>query len=309
MSDLKGVCDLDAGVAGKASKRFGVPACNKIEDVLRKDVDAVVLSTPTVTHRELALAAIKAGKHVLVEKPLAGSVVEAREIAEAAAKQGVVLAVGHIERHNPAVKYVQKAMMSGQYGRIISILAKRVSSFPGRIHDVGVVIDLAIHDIDVIRYVTRGKVESVFASGGSQLQGKHEDYANIMLMLEGGVIGVIETNWLTPVKIRLLKLTCSQKYVEADYIGQTVDVASSTLLDLDPTNLYQIPQEYDHRHVTLKKQEPLKNEMVDFLDSIDKKRKPLVTGEDGIEAVRIAEAALESIRERKVVGLEGFQAG
>jgi UDP-N-acetylglucosamine 3-dehydrogenase len=82
-------------------------------------------------------------------------------------------------------------------------------------------------------------------------------------------------------------------------------VASSTLLDLDPTNLYQIPQEYEHRHVSLKKQEPLKNEMVDFLDAIDKKRKPLVTGEDGIEAIRIAEAALESIKERKVVELDG----
>jgi predicted dehydrogenase len=113
-------------------------------------------------------------------------------------------------RHNPAVQYVQKAMVSGQYGRVISINAKRVSSFPGRIHDVGVVVDLAIHDIDVIRYVTRGKVEAVFASGGSQMGRKHEDFANIMLMLEGGIIGVIETNWLTPVKIRLLKLTCSR---------------------------------------------------------------------------------------------------
>jgi len=83
----------------------------------------------------------------------------------------------------------------------------------------------------------------------------------------------------------------------------------STLLDLDTSNLYLIPQEYDHRHVTLKKQEPLKNEMIDFLDAIEKKRKPLVTGEDGIEAIRIAEAALESIRERKVVGLDGFLAG
>ena len=99
------------------------------------------------------------------------------------------------------------------------------------------------------------------------------------------------------------------RYVEADYIGQTVDVSSSTLLDLDPTNLYQIPQEYEHRHVTLKKQEPLKNELKDFLEAAEKGRRPLANGEDGIEALRIVEAALESIRERKVVGMDGFLAG
>jgi len=304
---LAGVCDVDGAVAARVAGRFGVPAWGKVSGALGPGVDAVVVAAPTDRHRELALAAIGAGKHVLVEKPMTGDLEEAREIADAAGKQGVVLAVGHIERHNPAVQYVHKGMVSGQYGRVISMLAKRVSSFPGRVQDMGVVGDLAIHDIDVMRFLTRGKVEAVFASGGSQMGGRHEDFANIMLMFEGGLIGVMETNWLTPVKIRMLKLTCSQKYVEADYIGQTVDVSSSTLLDLDPTNLFQIPQEYDHRHVTLKKQEPLKNELKDFLEAIEKQRKPLVNGEDGIEGLRVVGAALESIRDRKVVEMKEGQ--
>jgi UDP-N-acetylglucosamine 3-dehydrogenase len=108
-------------------------------------------------------------------------------------------------------------------------------------------------------------------------------------------------------KIRKLALTCSLRYVEVDYVNQTVDISSSTAMDVDTSDLSQIPQEHDHRHITLKKQEPLKNELLDFLEAVEKKRKPLMTGEDGVEAVRIARAALESIRTRKVVEMAGFE--
>jgi UDP-N-acetylglucosamine 3-dehydrogenase len=155
--------------------------------------------------------------------------------------------------------------------------------------------------------VTGSEVEAVFAVGGTQANSRHEDFAHIMLTLDEGTTGLVEVNWLTPMKIRKLYLTCSQRYVEVDYMNQTIDVSSSTVTDLDTTNLFQIPQEYDHRHITLKKQEPLKNELLDFLDVIEKKKKPLVTGEDGVEAVRIAQAALESIKTRKVVEMAGYQ--
>jgi UDP-N-acetylglucosamine 3-dehydrogenase len=128
-----------------------------------------------------------------------------------------------------------------------------------------------------------------------------------MMMLENGATGLVEVNWLTPMKIRKLSLTCSQRYVEVDYMNQTVDVSSSQAMDVDTADLSQIPQEHDHRHITLKKQEPLKNELLDFLDAIEKKRKPLVGGEDGVEAVRMARAALESIKQRKVMEMDRFE--
>lgn len=310
VSKLVGICDVNEGAARSAGKRFSVPAYKSLQEMLHAEtgLDAVVISTPTVTHKELALAVISAGKHVLVEKPLSDNVADARAIALAAEKAGVTFAVGHIERHNPGVRYAQTAISRGQFGKVITASAKRVSSYPGRISDVGVVVDLAIHDMDIIRYVTGSDVEAVFAAGGIQSAGRHEDHADIMMMLYNGATGLVEVNWLTPMKIRKLSLTCSQRFVEVDYMNQTVDVSSSQAMDVDTADLSQIPQEHDHRHITLKKQEPLKNELLDFLDAIEKKKKPLVGGEDGVEAVRMARAALESIKLRKVIEMEKFEA-
>jgi len=304
ISQLVGVCDVNEAAAKTVAKRFNVLSFKDYHD-LPKNVDAVTIATPTVTHKDIALDLIRLGKHVLVEKPLSNTVSSAQEIVDAASKQGVTLAVGHIERHNPAVKYVKSAVQKGQFGLVYTLSAKRVSSYPGRIGDVGVIIDLAIHDIDVIRYVTGFEVESVFAAGGTMSTGKHEDVANIMLLMKGGVNGFIEVNWLTPMKIRKLTLICSMRHVEVDYMSQTVDISSSQMTELDPSNLSQIPQEHDNRHITLKKQEPLKNELEDFLQSIEKHHPPLVTGLDGIAAVRIAQAALDSLETRKVIELRG----
>jgi len=308
VSRLAAICDVNEGAGRAAAKRFSVPAYKSLQEMLgAQELDAVVISTPTVTHKELALAVIAAGKHVLVEKPLSDNVADARAMAQAAEKAGVTFAVGHIERYNPAVRYAQTAISRGQFGKVITASAKRVSSYPGRIGDVGVVVDLAIHDMDIIRYVTGSDVEAVFAAGGVQASGRHEDHADIMMMLYNGATGLVEVNWLTPMKIRRLSLTCSQRFVEVDYMNQTVDLSSSTAMDVDTSDLSQIPQEHDHRHITLKKQEPLKNELLDFLDAIEKKRKPLVGGEDGVEAVRMARAALESIKQRKVIEMGSFE--
>jgi UDP-N-acetylglucosamine 3-dehydrogenase len=308
VSRLAAICDVNEGAGRAAAKRFSVPAYKSLQEMLgAQELDAVVISTPTVTHKELALAVIAAGKHVLVEKPLSDNVADARAMAQAAEKAGVTFAVGHIERYNPAVRYAQTAISRGQFGKVITASAKRVSSYPGRIGDVGVVVDLAIHDMDIIRYVTGSDVEAVFAAGGVQASGRHEDHADIMMMLYNGATGLVEVNWLTPMKIRKLSLTCSQRFVEVDYMNQTVDLSSSTAMDVDTSDLSQIPQEHDHRHITLKKQEPLKNELLDFLDAIEKKRKPLVGGEDGVEAVRMARAALESIKQRKVIEMGSFE--
>jgi len=218
-----------------------------------------------------------------------------------ALKKLKVLAVGHIERHNPAVTFVKKAMFNNKFGELITITSKRVSNLPGRIKDVGVIFDFGVHDIDVMRYLA-GNVESVYARAGKfNKEISHEDHANIMLNFENKKTGILEVNWLTPTKIRKLFLTCSKNYVEADYIDQTVTVSSSSFKTIDEMDLYRIPIEYNTNKISLEKREPLRNEIEDFITAIKQKKKPLATAEDGVLALKIVEAATNSYKKGKEV--------
>jgi UDP-N-acetylglucosamine 3-dehydrogenase len=303
IADLVGVADPDVKAGGLVSNRFNTSYYTDPLHLLKEDLDAVSICVPTEHHAKVALAVIKAGVPVLVEKPIASTVVEAREVVDAAKRAGVTLAVGHIERHNPAIAAVKRPLQEGQYGELVTITARRVSSFPGRVRDVGVVMDLGVHEIDVLRYLVASPVESVFALGGRKVHGAFEDHANVLLRFQSGVHGFVEVNWLTPMKVRMLALTCLKNFVEVDYTDQSVTVSSSTLGPLDPFNLYQIPLEHHTQKVHVRKEEPLRRELLDFLEAIRSKRSPLVSGEDAVETLRVAIAATESHRTGKLVQL------
>jgi UDP-N-acetylglucosamine 3-dehydrogenase len=257
-------------------------------------LDAVSIASPTSTHFEIANAAIKAGKHVLVEKPIGGDVEKAKELVLEAKKKGVVLAVGYIERHNPVVGITKNLIEKREFGEVISVSSRRVSSFPSRIKDVGVILDLGIHDIDVIRYLLGSNVRSVYSLAGGIGKKEFEDHANILLEFENGIFAFIEVNWLTPMKVRKVSLTCSKNFVEMDYINQNLIISSSTIKKLDTGNLYRIPQEYEERKIEVERREPLKNELSDFLNAIQKGEEPLVSGEEGVRTLEIAHAAMLS---------------
>ena len=297
------VCDASEKEAEAVGRRFGVPWFRSHRELLRQELDAVSVATPTRTHYRIALDVVAAGKHLLLEKPMCATAEEAREVIEAAGRAGLTLAIGHIERHNPVVQFLKKAVDARQLGEVISMAARRVSPSAPRITDVGVVLDLATHDIDVMRYLSSGEVASVYALGGSSGRTRYEDHANILLHFRNRITGFIEVNWLTPTKVRRLSLVCSGGVVEADYIGQSVELLTSMPAEVDLSNLFQIPQEFDVKRIHLKKQEPLKNEIRDFLDAIVEKRKPLVTGEDGLRVLELAQAALTSMELGKKVEL------
>lgn len=304
MGFLAGIADSDEATARPLAERFDVVYYSDYKDML-DNVDAVTVATPTVTHFKISMDAINAGKHVLVEKPICPTLDESQKLVEAAEKAGVILAVGQIERHNPVVKFARESIEQGMFGEIVSISARRVSSFPGRIRDVGVLLDLGIHDIDVIRYLANSPVKSVYSLGGKRQNDKFEDHANIMMEFQNGILGFVEVNWLTPMKVRKLSITGLQNYVELDYIKQSADISSSEVSGkLDMTDLYHLPIEFDIRHVSLKKQEPLRNEHEDFVRAIKGNGQPLVSGRDGMETLRVCQAALESIQEKKRVTLE-----
>jgi len=303
IADLAGIADPDVKVGGAVSNRFNVSYFTDHKALLKEDLDAVCVCVPTEHHERVALDAIGSGVGILVEKPLADTSEAGERIVEAAARAGVVLAVGHIERHNPAIAVVKRHLDEGQYGDLVTVTARRVSSFPGRVRDIGVVMDLGIHDIDVLRYLVGSPVEGVFALGGRKVHERFEDHANVLLRFHNGVHGFIEVNWLTPMKVRRLALTCLKNFVEVDYTDQSITVSSSTLGTLDPYNLYQIPLEHHTQKIQVRREEPLKRELEDFLNAVKGKRKPLVTGEDALETLRVAEAATESHRKGKLVQL------
>ena len=296
MGFLEGVADIVPTVAKSPGKRFSVGYYTNYRDLLKRDFDAVVVVTPTNTHKKIASEAVHSGKHLLLEKPMTGSSKDLKTLTALADRRHVVLAGGFTERHNPVVEFAEVSVQSETFGGLITAATRRVSPTPTRISDVGVVMDLGIHDIDVLQHIVANRPRSVYALGGISKEAKYEDHASILIDFNGGETGFVEVNWLTPMKVRKLVLTCSRNFVEVDYMDQSALVCSSSFKPFEVGNLYNVPIEFDMRRVALKKEEPLKREIRNFLESVDKGALPLVTGQSVTMTLKIAEAALRSMR-------------
>jgi UDP-N-acetylglucosamine 3-dehydrogenase len=288
--NLKNIVDLDESMAREVSTRYNIPYSLDPEEVFKDDeVDLVTICTPTITHAELSLRAIKAGKHVLVEKPMTDTVDEARQVIKAAERQGVHLAVGFIERFNPAVQEAKRMIDDGRIGEVILINAKRVSRWPVRIGDVGVIKDLSIHDIDIINNMFNSEPHTVFTTAGS-IQHGFEDYANIMLCFKGKRGGFVETNWLTPRKIRTLTITGSEGIINVEYVNQKIVIET---------------EEHAYEPFITNK-EPLRLELETLIKNIESGDPPAVTGEDGLTALKVCEAAIKSAETGKPIELNKY---
>jgi len=211
---------------------------------------------------------------------------EAKELINAAKRQGVHLAVGFVERFNPAVSEAMNIISKGEIGEVILAHTRRVSRRPLRIGDVGVIKDLAIHDIDIINQLFKSKAKNVFASAGS-IAHDFEDYANIIICFDNNRSAFIETNWLTPRKVRTLTITGTEGLINVEYITQQIIVENNE-------RLYQPFLNYG---------EPLLRELDSFVNSILNDESPEVRGEDGLRALEISEAAIQSAKSGKQVSL------
>ncbi len=286
--ELVAVCDIDQQRTAVVAEKYGLKAYNDSSEMYQKEsVDAVTLCVWSTRLSEEALKALKAGKHVLVEKPMAKSSTEAKKIVNLAEAEKLILTVGFIERFNPAVRRLKEAIAEGKIGSPVSATIRRVSKWPERIGDVGVVKDTAIHDIDMARFIFNEDPLSVYAKAGNLKHSKFEDYVQIMLSFSDGKSAFLEANWLTPYKIRKLTVTGSEAIISLDYITQemTIETLGQTL-----TPRYEV-------------EEPLKLELQHFVECIKNGRNPLVSGIDGLKALRIAEAALKSADVGRLVKL------
>lgn len=288
-TELLAVCDIDAERARSVAAQFGAKPYTSFRKMLQdRNIEAISVATWSTSLAKVATEAVKAGKHVLVEKPMAASVGQAEKLLEAAKKKRVHVSVGFLMRFIPGLQHIKKAVEEKTIGELVCATAKRVSQWPERVGDVGVVKDTAIHDIDVMLYLFTKDPIAVYAKTGSMRSKKFEDYAQIMLTFEGEKTAFIESNWLTPYKTRILIATGSEAIMNLDYITQELRIedAKETLQPRYPM------------------QEPLKLELRHFANCVLEKEKPLVTGLDGLRALRIAEAALKSSATGRIIKLK-----
>ncbi len=277
---LVGIVDPLAEHRQRAVDLIGCTTFATLEQMLGAGVDAVTIAAPTHLHHEIALACIARNIHVLVEKPIASTVQEGREIVAAARRAGVVMMVGHVERFNPAVAAIKQAIKNED---ILSIAITRVGPFPPRMSNVGVVIDLAVHDIDLIRWFTESEIVDVQPQLSSAVA-EREDIALLQFRTASGVLAHINTNWLTPFKARNVTVATRGKYVMGDLLTRQVTECFG----------FKADGSYSMRHLPVGHDEPLRAELLAFIASVRTGGIPAVTGEEGVASLEIAIQCLET---------------
>jgi predicted dehydrogenase len=277
---LVGIVDPLEEHRARAIDLIGCATYDTLEALLAEGVDAVTIAAPTHLHHEIALACIERGIHVLVEKPIASNVEESHAIVDAARRAGVTLMAGHVERFNPAVSAIKRAI-EGEH--ILSIGIERVGPFPPRMSNVGVVIDLAVHDIDLIRWFTESEIVEVQPLLSSAVA-QREDIALLQFRTASGVLAHINTNWLTPFKARSVTVATREKYIMGNLLTRQV----SECFGFQPDGSYSM------RHLSVGHDEPLRAELMAFIASVCNGTTPPVTGEQASASLEIAIQCLES---------------
>jgi UDP-N-acetylglucosamine 3-dehydrogenase len=272
--ELVGVADPDRRQADFVARTLGCAAVADVAELLNLNVDAVTIAAPTHLHHDIALTSVARGIHVMVEKPIASSVEEGRDIIEAARRAGVTLMVGHVERFNPAVETIKEALRNED---ILSIAITRVGPFPPRMSNVGVVIDLAVHDIDLIRWFTDSEIIEVQPQLSSAVA-EREDIALLQFRTASGVLAHINTNWLTPFKARNVTVATRGKYIMADLLTRQVTECFG----------FQPDGSYSMRHLSVGHAEPLRSELFAFLRAVRDGTPPAVSGEEAVASLEIA---------------------
>jgi len=277
--ELVALVDQDEHTARKMSIKYDCPAYFSLAVMLKHEsVDIASVVTPTVHHFEHALRLLDAGVSVLIEKPIASTIAEADALVSRASNPQVTVAVGHIERSNPAVQTVRGLVMTGAIGDIYRISTRRVGPSPVRIRDVGVTLDLATHDLDIMRFLCDSEPVSYQAITQHKRHNGFDDAVNAIIEFENDIIGVLECDWLTPAKERKLTVVGSKGMIKADYFDRSV-------------TLHQRPGE--SKRCCVSDGEPLYVELENFIWAVRRLVPPATTARDGLAAVRMANEILK----------------
>jgi len=306
-SELVAIADADGALGEATAGRYGTKFYTDCRAMLdAEQVEAVSVCVPTTLHREVALEAIQRGIHVLIEKPIAASVSDGQAIVDKANAQDLVCMVGHVERYNPAVVELKRHLDQGELGRIFEIAARRKGPFPVRVRDVGVVIDLAAHDLDIMWYLTGSEVTRVYAETAQRVHESREDMLSGLLRFGDGTVGVLDINWLTPTKIRELSVIGERGMFQVNYLTQDLfffeNAQAGEVWDTLSV-LRGVAEGRMVRHV-VPKREPLRSELEAFLATVRGEDVPVVNGEDGLRALRQAQAIVQSGLEHRPIEIK-----
>lgn len=302
--ELVAVADVDENTARNTARLYKVNWYTDYRAMLDgENLDVISVAVPTCLHRQVALDVIDRGIHLLVEKPIAGTAEEAQEIIDRATEQGVKLMVGHVERFNPAILELKRRLDRGELGRIFQIHARRLGPFPERVRDVGVVIDLATHDLDVMRYLTGSEVVRIYAETEREIHTDREDLLSGLVKFADGTLGVLNINWLTPTKIRELSVTGERGMFLADYLTQDLYYFENSYNEggWEMLGILKGVGEGNMIRLRIEKKEPLKAELESFVEAIIENREPLVTGYDGLKALTLAQWMVRSGQTNKAI--------
>ncbi len=296
--ELVGIADENPLAAESIARTYCVPGYADYREMLMHErPDAVSVVVPSANHFSVTRDVLAAGCHALVEKPLATTLDEAQQLIEFSEQAGRILMVGHIERYNPAIIELRRRLDAGQLGRIFQIHARRLGPFPSRIHDVGVIMDLATHDLDIMRYLTRSEAIRVIAEVGRQVHPSYEDMFAGMVRFANGALGVLEINWLTPRKIRELYVTGERGMFYVDYITQDLrfcENAETNGDDWAALSLLRGVKEGPETKFAVPKREPLHLELEAFISQVKGENTAAANGRDGHAAMALATALIES---------------
>lgn len=305
--ELVAVADPDEGRRNEIARRFKTTTYADYRAMLTGErLDLVSIAVPTVLHHQVALDALEKNIHVLIEKPIASTIDEAVGLIQKARERELVLTVGHIERYNPAVRELKKRLESGELGRIFQLHARRLSPFPKYIRDVGVVMDLATHELDIMWYLIKSEIQHIFAETRQNIHKQHEDMLLGILNFENGVVGVLDINWLTPTKVRELWVTGEAGLFHVDYISQDLYFYenSETSEQWDAMALFKGVGEGNVLKYKINKEEPMAAELRDFARVVETGGTPTITGMDGLRALGLAKLLIQSAQERSVIGVD-----
>jgi predicted dehydrogenase len=295
--ELAGVMDtspaaVERAIAGRTARGYAEVAVLLEEE----HPDLVVVAVPTSLHHDIAVQALAAGAHVLVEKPIAADRAEGEDMIAVAKAHQRLLTVGHIERFNPAVRELRRRLGEGELGRIFQVRATRLGPFPARIRDVGVVIDLAPHDLDVMRFLLNSEPIRLYAETEQRIHTDHEDLFTGIIKFGSGAIGLLEINWLTPTKVRTVSVTGEHGMYTADYLTQDL------VFHANPESGSVAEGEIIWRHI--KRQEPLVVELSEFVAAIRSGGPPPVDPRDALAALLLARAMVDAAERGVMIGQE-----
>ena len=297
------VAVMDPAPGGAAP--YGVPVVPGLEELLALQLDYAVIACPTALHEEIGLRLAEAGVHALIEKPLAPSVEAAGKLVRAFESRGLVGAVGHIERYNPALQSLRARLEAGELGDMYQVVTRRQGPFPGRIADVGVVMDLATHDIDLTAWVTGREYLDVAARTVSRSGRPHEDMVSAVAALGDGLMANHLVNWLSPFKERSTVITGERGSFVADTL--TADLTfyanGATSTEWEALRAFRGVAEGDMIRYAIPKREPLLVEHERFRDAVEGKESDIVTVRQGMRTVEVAAAVLRSAREGSTVAV------